>query len=103
MLLQLIITLCTMQYLILAGFPKDPGNGADQRHCLEVAFLRAGHTEGKFVFKTSVKGTINRYCFAHLFHGNQPLQTPVAPKEKEKLERTLAQWRKRNSDDLAWL
>ncbi len=43
MLLQLIITLCTMQYLISVGFPKDPGKRADQPHCSKVALLKAGH------------------------------------------------------------
>lgn len=83
MLLQLMITLCTMQYLISVGFPKDPGNRADQLHCSAVAFLKAGHTEGKNLLKTSVKGTVNRYCFAHLFHNNKSHQTPVAPKKKK--------------------
>lgn len=35
--LQLMNTLCTMQYLISVGFPKDPGKRADQRRCAAVA------------------------------------------------------------------
>lgn len=102
MLLQLITTLCTMQYLISVGFPKDLGKRADRLHCSKVALWK----QVTLSTQTCVKGAINHFYFALYFVVINPIRTWRPQKKKKTLTNPCKLFpigTKGSANDLIWL